>query len=241
VPGEGDPVLSRRRQRLRCRAAPPRGFAGFTWGQLLGSAAIAGAVLWGAWITRDVHALQSRRIVSVNLAAMMNDFVMAEARAGNSPEQTEIDTRQYMAALQSVLKQRASGETILVGEAVVSSSTPNITAECAKRWASSSSPIPRRAPASPAGANGAAPQGSGNAGCRPAARARSTEWRCRAGRVMPAPAPACREGPWRIRPVRSRRPRRAHDGPAALAAVRASWPRSCSGAVSTILPITTCS
>lgn len=174
---------------------PPRrrGFAGFSWGQLLGSAAIAGAVLWGAWITRDVHALQSRRIVSVNLAAMMNDFVMAEARAGNSPEQTEIDTRQYMAALQSVLKQRAhAGETILVGEAVVSSSTPNITAEVREAVGKLilANPAPR-VPASPTGPNGAAPQGSGNAGL-PASGAGAIGQTGAAGQVgvMPAPAPA---------------------------------------------------
>lgn len=148
------------------RPSRRRGFAGFSWGQLLGGAAVAGALLWGAWITRDVHALQGRRIVSVNLAAMMNDFVMAEARAGNSPEQTEADTRQYMAALQSVLKGRAQeGETILVGEAVVSSSTPNITADVREAVGKLmlANPAPRLPP-SPAGASGAAQQGSGNAG-----------------------------------------------------------------------------
>lgn len=148
------------------RPSRRRGFAGFSWGQLLGGAAIAGALLWGAWITRDVHALQGRRIVSVNLAAMMNDFVMAEARAGNSPEQTEADTRQYMAALQSVLMGRAQeGETILVGEAVVSSSTPNITADVREAVGKLmlANPAPRLPP-SPAGASGAAQQGAGNAG-----------------------------------------------------------------------------
>ena len=190
TPGEGDPVPSPATPAV---VVPPRrrGFAGFTWGQLLGSAAIAGAVLWGAWITRDVHALKSRRIVSVNLAAMMNDFVMAEARAGNSPEQTEIDTRQYMAALQSVLKQRAhTGETILVGEAVVSSSTPNITAEVREAVGKLilANPAPR-APASAAAPNGAAPQGYGNAGL-PASGAGAIGQTGAAGQggVMPVPA-----------------------------------------------------
>lgn len=112
--------------------SPPRrsGFAGFSWTQLACGAVVTGALVWGTWITREVHTLQGHRIVAVNLAAMANDFVMTEARAGSSPEQTEVDTRQYMAALQSVLKQRAArGETILVGEAVVSASTPNITNE----------------------------------------------------------------------------------------------------------------
>lgn len=107
-----------------------RGFAGFSAGQLLGGVAVLGALVWGSWATRELLQLREKRIVAVSLAAMANDFVMAEARSGNSPEQTDADTRHYMAALQSVLKGRAEkGETILVGEAVVSSSVPDITPE----------------------------------------------------------------------------------------------------------------
>ena len=107
-----------------------RGFAGFSWGQLLGSALVLGAAVWGTWATREILALGDKRIVAVSLTAMANDFVMAEARSGNSPEQTDADTRHYMEALQGVLKERAlKGETILVGEAVVSSSVPDVTPE----------------------------------------------------------------------------------------------------------------
>lgn len=107
-----------------------RGFAGFSWGQLMGSALVLGAAVWGTWATREIMALGEKRIVAVSLAAMANDFVMAEARSGNSPEQTDADTRHYMEALQGVLKERAQqGETILVGEAVVASSVPDITPE----------------------------------------------------------------------------------------------------------------
>jgi hypothetical protein len=61
---------------------------------------------------------------------MINDFVMAEARSGNSPEQVERDTRHFMALLQDVLRNRAQdGTTILVGEAVVSGSVPDVTAD----------------------------------------------------------------------------------------------------------------
>lgn len=90
--------------------------------------ALVGLIGWNAWLTREVVALQGKRIVSVSLAAMANDFVMAEARAGNSPEQTDADTRHYMSTLQKVLKERADrGEVILVGEAVVSGSVPDLT------------------------------------------------------------------------------------------------------------------
>lgn len=107
-----------------------RGFAGFSWGQLVGSALVIGAAVWGTWVTREIMRLGDRRIVAVSLAAMANDFVMAEARSGNSAEQTDADTRHYMEALQGVLRDRAArGETILVSEAVVAASVPDITPE----------------------------------------------------------------------------------------------------------------
>lgn len=106
------------------------GFAGYSWTGIAIGAVLIGTSVWGAWITREVIKLKSRRIVAVSLSAMINDFVMAEARSGNSPEQVERDTRHFMALLQDVLKKRAQdGTTILVGEAVVSGSVPDVTAE----------------------------------------------------------------------------------------------------------------
>jgi hypothetical protein len=66
---------------------------------------------------------------------------------------------------------------------VVSSSTPNITAEVREAVGKLilANPAPRM-PASPAGANGAAPQGSGNAGLPASGAGAIDEWRCRAGR-----------------------------------------------------------
>lgn len=129
-----------------------RGFAGFSWGQLIGGVAIVGAAVWGTWTTREVLALKQARTVSVSLASMANDFLMAEARAGVSPEQAEVDTKHYMATLQAVLKDRAAkGEIILVSEAVVTGSVPDITPEVreAVGKAITASPPPR-APATSA-------------------------------------------------------------------------------------------
>ena len=129
-----------------------RGFAGFSWGQLLAGSALLGGLVWGAWTSREVLALKESRIVSVSIQAMANDFLMAEARSGVSPEQAELDTRHYMATLQSVLKDRASqGEIIIVSEAVVSGSVPDITPQVreAVGKAITASPPPR-APASAA-------------------------------------------------------------------------------------------
>src|SRR3546814_16925831 len=74
--------------------------------------------------------LKERRIVSISLAGMANDFIMAEARPGASPEQVDSDTRQFMSAMQKTLQDRAAaGETIVVSEAVVAASMPDITTD----------------------------------------------------------------------------------------------------------------
>jgi hypothetical protein len=110
------------------RAKKSGGFAGFSWRQIIAGAVLIIAVLWSVWISKQVMALEGRRVVAVNLAAMANDFVSAQARSGGSPEQVEADTRHYLAGLEMVLRKRAAlGETLIVGEAVVSGSAPDIT------------------------------------------------------------------------------------------------------------------
>ena len=75
-----------------------------------------------------IFALEDRRVVSVRLASIVNDFVAAEARSGTAPDQLETRTRAFMGALDSVLKKRAAGgEVVLVGEAVIASSVPDVT------------------------------------------------------------------------------------------------------------------
>ncbi len=107
-----------------------RGFAGFSYDQLLIGALILAAAVWAMWATSKIFVLEDRRVVSVRLAAIVNDFVTAEARSGTPPEQLAGRTRAFMTALDGVLKARAAdGEVVLVGEAVVASSVPDVTNE----------------------------------------------------------------------------------------------------------------
>jgi len=106
------------------------GFAGFTGGQLLLGAVLAGIALWAFWVTGKVERISERRIVAVSLSGMVGDFLRTEARSGNSTQQVEADTARFMALMQAVLGERAQrGETVIVGEAVIASSAPDITAE----------------------------------------------------------------------------------------------------------------
>lgn len=113
-------------------ASPPRKrvFAGFTVSQLIAGALVVAAVIWGMWATSKIFMLQDRRVVSVRLAAIVNDFVSAEARSGTPPDQLGYRTKAFMTALDGVLAQRAArGQVVLVGEAVVASSVPDVTNE----------------------------------------------------------------------------------------------------------------
>ena len=106
----------------------PARFAGLTYAQLGLMAAALAAAIWGMWATAKIFALEDRRVVSVRLAAIVNDFVTAEARSGTPPDQLTTRTRAFMTALDSVLKKRAGdGQVVLVGEAVVAASVPDVT------------------------------------------------------------------------------------------------------------------
>ena len=108
----------------------PARFAGLTYAQLALMAAALAAGVWGMWATAKIFALEDRRVVSVRLAAIVNDFVTAEARSGTPPDQLTARTRTFMTALDSVLKKRAAdGQVVLVGEAVVAASVPDVTME----------------------------------------------------------------------------------------------------------------
>ena len=111
-------------------ARKPARFAGLTYAQLALMAAALVAGIWGMWATAKIFALEDRRVVSVRLAAIVNDFVTAEARSGTPPDQLTARTRAFMGALDSVLKKRAAdGQVVLVGEAVVAASVPDVTME----------------------------------------------------------------------------------------------------------------
>ena len=94
------------------------------------------ALLWAVWATHKIMVLGQRRTVAVRLQSLVGDFVNAEARSGDSPDQIRARTTAYMSTLDALLKKRAAtGETILVGEAVVGESATDITPEIAGQLA----------------------------------------------------------------------------------------------------------
>lgn len=93
----------------------------------LGASMLA-STLWGVWATHELLELEKREVVTVQLSRIMGEFIEAEARAGRPPEQTQQRVQAYLQAVEaSVQRLSRDGRTVLVAEAVVAGSTPDLT------------------------------------------------------------------------------------------------------------------
>ena len=109
-----------------------RRIAGFTPRDLSVLVAFLLLTIWAIWATREVLELKERRIVSVSLSKIITDFVAAESRNGSSPETATARTRAYLAATDEAMRSLSRGGlTVLVSEAVVGNSVPDMTAAVA--------------------------------------------------------------------------------------------------------------
>lgn len=106
----------------------PRGSGLFGGRELLLLGLMAVLLLWAAWATRELLALKERRVVSVSLATMVQDFVASEARRGASQQDAAARTRAYLGAIDAAMRAISEdGTTILVSEAVLGNSVPDVT------------------------------------------------------------------------------------------------------------------
>ncbi len=104
-----------------------RGFALSPTAMLL-AASMIGSTLWGVWATDRLLTLEKREVVTVQLSQIMGEFIEAEARAGRPPEETRMRVELYLKAVEaSVQALGREGRTVLVAEAVVSGSAPDLT------------------------------------------------------------------------------------------------------------------
>jgi len=109
-----------------------RRIAGFTPRDLSVLVAFLLLTIWAIWATCELLELKERRIVSVSLSKIITDFVAAESRNGSSPETATARTRAYLAATDEAMRSLSrGGSTVLVSEAVVGNSVPDMTAAVA--------------------------------------------------------------------------------------------------------------
>ncbi len=113
-----------------------RTIAGWPLVRVIAAVLLTGALVWAAWTTRTVVELQQRRIVSVSLSRLVEDFVAAEARNGGTPEQSARRTASYLAAVnKAVAELGQGGTTVLVSEAILGRSVDDRTADVRARVA----------------------------------------------------------------------------------------------------------
>jgi len=92
---------------------------------ILGAAAVG---LWGLWLTREVLAIEERRIVSVSLQSLVENYVTETARQGISEEEARRRTRAYLAAVEAAIASLDDGRTtVLVSEATLGKTVPDAT------------------------------------------------------------------------------------------------------------------
>ncbi|MES3154610.1 TrbI F-type domain-containing protein [Sphingomonas faeni] len=108
-------------------------FAGYTAAQLLIAAGLVLALVWAMWVTKLVIAEEPQHIVKADLSRIVGEYVQAQARSATPPGQVQAQMRTFMASLDTELQRRgAAGQVVLVGEAVLSKSVPDITADVAR-------------------------------------------------------------------------------------------------------------
>lgn len=120
----------------------PEGRFGVSLTAIVLALSMVGSTLWGLWATDKLLALEKREVVTVQLSGIMGDFVEAEARAGRPPEETRQRVQAYLKAVEASVGQLSrEGRTVLVAEAVVAGSTPDLTeavrADVARRMGAS--------------------------------------------------------------------------------------------------------
>ncbi len=150
-------------------AAQPRKtvFAGYTASQLILGFAVVAMLIWGMWVTRTIIT-PPQKIVKANLSSIVGDYVQAQARSASPPQEVEAEMRKFMTSLDGELQRRsASGQVILVGEAVLSKGVEDITPDVMK--AVYASGVRRPTPAPPWWSGCTAPWPSWGSWCRPAA------------------------------------------------------------------------
>lgn len=144
-------------QQSTATRANPRTFAGFLVRDLVLFAAGIVIILWAVWATTLLLELRQRRIVSVSLTSIIKEFVAAESRNGSSPEVAAARTKAYLTATDAAMQSLSqSGATVLVSEAVVGNSVPDMTAAVSaavKAHMAQQAAAPHAPPAGPGNGN----------------------------------------------------------------------------------------
>lgn len=103
--------------------------------KIAGVLAITGALLWAAWVSRELTAPR-QEIVTVRLAETISTFVDAEARDARDPEASQARVLAFLKASERAVTDMGTDDrVVLVGEAVLAGDAPDATDELRMRIA----------------------------------------------------------------------------------------------------------
>ena len=94
------------------------------------SLAAAGLLVWGAWVTQELVSRPKTTIVKVNLAGLVQDYMVAASHSNWSQDQIKVQTQAFTAAVDDEIgRLSADGTTVLLTEAVLSKTVHDATPE----------------------------------------------------------------------------------------------------------------
>ncbi|MDE2439440.1 MAG: TrbI F-type domain-containing protein [Betaproteobacteria bacterium] len=97
--------------------------------EILSAVAAAGVLAWGSWVTISL-ARPHENIVRLGAAGLVQEYSIAVAHSNWSVDQIKTQTVAFTTELDKIVsEQAAQGRTVLMNEAVLSHTTPDITAE----------------------------------------------------------------------------------------------------------------
>ena len=104
--------------------------------KLFATAALIAALLWGAWLTREVTSEPHQRIVTVRLAETIGSFVEEAARVDADPTAVQAASLAYLQAAESAVSDMGNdGRVVLMAEAVLAGAAEDATPELERRIA----------------------------------------------------------------------------------------------------------
>lgn len=90
----------------------------------------AAALIWGAWVTRELVTRHPPTIVKVNLAGLVQDYMVAASHSNWTQDQIKTQTQAFTSAVdEEIGRISANGTTVLMTEAVLSKSVRDATPE----------------------------------------------------------------------------------------------------------------
>lgn len=96
--------------------------------KIAAAALLLGTMLWAIWATQSLLKLQNRRIVTIALNQLVNDFILVESRRTSTSETAAARTRVYLRVLDRAVAQlEAENRIVLVRESVLGRSIPDET------------------------------------------------------------------------------------------------------------------